>query len=69
MTEFKYPFYMKDADPQGVAQALEFLRQFYSRYPTGQEMAEALHQLRRELDLIPPMPEPKPKRTRKVVEK
>lgn len=61
--EFKYPFYIKDADPEGVAEMLVILREFYTRYPTGKEVGEALHQLRRELDLIPKEPEPKPKRT------
>lgn len=52
--EFKYPFYVKAADPLGVAEVYAFLRPFYDRYPTGAEVAEALHQVRRELDLIPP---------------
>lgn len=67
MMEFKYPFYHKDADPEGVAEMLPILREFYTRYPTGKEMGEALHQLRRELDLIPPEPEAKPKRTSKKI--
>jgi len=50
--EFKHPFYIKDADPKGVAEALTFLREFYTRYPTGAEVGEALHQIRRELNLI-----------------
>ena len=50
--EFKYPFYCKSADPEGVAEMLPILREFYTRYPTGLELSEALHQLRRELDLI-----------------
>lgn len=50
---FKYPFYHKTADPQGVAEAYIFLQEFYTRYPTGLEVGEALHQVRRELDLIP----------------
>lgn len=66
--EFNYPFYHKDADLSGVAEMLPVLREFYKRYPSGKEMAEALHQLRRELDLIPPEPEPKPKRTKKIIE-
>lgn len=66
MVEFKHPFYIKDADHEGVAEALTWLREFYTRYPTGKEVGEALHQLRRELDLIPPELEPKPKRTRKT---
>lgn len=52
MTEFKYPFYIKDADPEGVAEALEFLNKFYARYPSGNELAEALHQYRREHNMI-----------------
>lgn len=50
--EFKYTFYHKDADPDGVGEMLAVLREFYKRYPTGLEVGEALHQLRRELDLI-----------------
>jgi len=50
--DFKYPFHIKDADPKGVAEALTWLREFYSRYPTGAEVGEGLHQLRRELNLI-----------------
>ena len=57
--EFKYPFYIKDADPRGVAEMLPILREFYTRYTSGREVGEALHQLRRELDLIPKEPEPK----------
>lgn len=49
---FKYPFYIKDAIPEGVAEALVWLREFYTRYPTGAEVGEGLHQLRRELNLI-----------------
>lgn len=49
---FKYPFYIKDADPKGVTEMLPILREFYTRYPTGNELGEAIHQLRRELDLI-----------------
>lgn len=65
---FNYPFYIKEADPAGVGELLPILREFYTRYPTGNEVGEALHQLRRELDLIPPepKPKPKPKRTRKT---
>lgn len=50
--EFKYPFYIKEADPKGTLEALDFLREFYRRYPTGNEVGEALHQLRRELNLV-----------------
>lgn len=50
--KFRFPFYHKDADPEGVALALEFFNEFYSRYPTGAEVGEALHQYRREHDLI-----------------
>lgn len=57
--EFKYPFYIKDADPEGVAEVWQFLRPFYDRYPTGKEVGEALHQIRRELDLIPKTQEKK----------
>ncbi len=56
---FKYDFYIKDADPQGVEEVYNFLRPIYDRYPTGKEVGEALHQIRRELDLIPKEPEPK----------
>lgn len=63
--EFKYPFYIKDADPVGVERAYAFLREFYKDYPTGREVGEALHQIRRELDLIPPE---KPKRVKKETE-
>jgi hypothetical protein len=49
---FKFPFYIKDADPKGTQEALAFLQEFYTRYPTGREVGEALHQLRRELNLI-----------------
>jgi hypothetical protein len=52
MMEFKYPFYIKDASPEGVAEILPVLQEFYHRYPTGNEVGEALHQLRRELNLI-----------------
>ena len=54
MAGFSYPFYIKDADPEGVAEVYAFLRPFYDRYPSGKEVGEALHQVRRELDLIPP---------------
>ena len=50
--KFNYEFYIKEADPEGVAELLPVLREFYRRYPTGNEVGEALHQLRRELDLI-----------------
>ena len=50
--EFKYTFYIKEADPKGTQEALDFLREFYTRYPTGNEVGEALHQLRREFNLI-----------------
>lgn len=59
MMEFNHPFYIKDADPKGTLEALAFFREFYTRYPTGKEVGEALHQIRRELDLIPKEPEPK----------
>ena len=52
MTEFNHEFYIKDANPEGVAELLPILREFYTRYPSGNEVGEALHQLRRELDLI-----------------
>lgn len=48
----KYPFYIKEADPAGVKELYDFLRPFYDRYPTGNEVGECLHQIRRELDLI-----------------
>ncbi len=57
--EFKYPFYIKDADALGVAEVWQFLRPFYDRYPSGREVAEALHQIRRELDMIPKQEEKK----------
>lgn len=63
--EFKHEFYIKDADVQGVEEVYNFLRPFYDRYPTGREVGEALHQIRRELDLIPREPDAKPKRTKK----
>lgn len=50
--EFKHEFYIKDADPVGTQEALAFLNEFYRRYPTGNELAEALHQYRREHNLI-----------------
>lgn len=50
--EFKHEFYIKDADPEGVAEALKFFNDFYARYPTGAEVGEALHQYRRENNLI-----------------
>ena len=49
---FKYDFYIKEANPEGVAELLPILKEFYSRYPTGNEVGEALHQLRREFNLI-----------------
>ena len=67
--EFQYPFYIKDADPEGVARAYEFLREFYKAYPTGKEVGEALHQVRRELNLIPPEEPKKPRVSRAVKEK
>jgi hypothetical protein len=62
---FKYDFYIKDANPEGVAEMLPILREFYTRYPTGNEVAEALHQLRRELNLIQEI-EVKKKRVAKI---
>ena len=50
--KFKYEFYIKEANPEGVAEALAWLKEFYARYPTGNEVGEALHQLRREFNLI-----------------
>lgn len=50
--KFKYDFYIKEANPEGVAELLPILKEFYSRYPTGNEVGEALHQLRREFNLI-----------------
>jgi hypothetical protein len=61
-----YEFYIKDADPEGVRLAYNFLRPFYDTWPTGKEVGEALHQIRRELDLIPK--EPESKRAKKVKE-
>jgi hypothetical protein len=65
----KHPAYIKDADTEGAQEAYTWLTEFYTRYPTGLELAEALYQVRKDLDLIPPEPEPKPraKRTSKVV--
>lgn len=65
MTEFKYPFYVKEANPEGVAELLPILKEFYSRYPTGNEVGEALHQLRREFNLIQEVEE-KRKRVAKI---
>ncbi len=65
--EFKHPFYIKDADPEGVAAALEFLNKFYERYPSGNEVAEALHQYRREHDMIVEVEE-KRKRVKKLID-
>jgi hypothetical protein len=48
----KYDYYITDADPEGVTEALAWMWEFYKRYPTGHEVAEALHQLRKELNLI-----------------
>ena len=52
MTKPLYEFYIKEANPDGVAELLPILREFYSRYPTGNEVGEALHQIRREFNLI-----------------
>lgn len=52
MTRPLYEFYIKEADPDGVAELLPILREFYTRYPTGNEVGEALHQIRREFNLI-----------------
>jgi len=49
---FKHPFYIKHADVKGTAEALAWLTEFYTRYPTGAEVAEALHQYRKENNLI-----------------
>ena len=65
--EFKHPFYIKEADPEGVHEMLVIFREFYTRYPTGNEVGEALHQLRRELDLIVEKEE-KRKRVKQLVE-
>ncbi len=67
MNEFRFPFYIKDADPAGVAEALEFLNKFYARYPSGNEVAEALHQYRREHDMIVEVEE-KRKRVKKLID-
>lgn len=56
---FKYPFYIKEADPKGTQEALAFLQEFYIRYPTGNEIGEALHQYRREHDMIKEVEEKK----------
>lgn len=52
MTPFKYEFYIKEANPEGVKELLPILREFYTRYPTGNEVGEVLHQIRREFNLI-----------------
>ncbi len=65
MKEFRFPFYIKDADPEGVAEALKFLNKFYERYPSGSEIAEALHQYRREHNMIVEVEE-KRKRIKKL---
>ena len=65
--DFKYPFYIKDAKPEGVAEALVWLREFYCRYPTGAEWGEAMHQLRRELDLIKEV-EQKKKKVKQLID-
>jgi hypothetical protein len=49
----KHPVYIQDADIEGAREAYTWLSEFYSRYPTGKEVAEAIHQVRRDLDLIP----------------
>ena len=65
--KFKFPFYIKDANPEGVEEMLPILRKFYTRYPSGNEIAEAMHQLRRELNLIQEREEKK-KRVQKLKE-
>lgn len=60
----KHDFYIKDADRGGVEEAYRFLSEFYTRYPSGKEVGEALHQVRRDLDLIPPEKERKPRAPR-----
>jgi hypothetical protein len=65
--EFKYPFYIKDADPTGVEEALVWLKDFYLRYPTGNEIGEALHQFRKEHDMIKEVEEKK-KRIKKLAD-
>ena len=59
----KHDFYIKDADITGTTEAYTFLREFYVRYPSGKEVAEALHQVRQDLNLIP---EIKPKTRSKL---
>ena len=59
--DFKHEFYIKQAMPEGVAEALAFFKEFYTRYPTGAEIGEALHQYRREHNLIQEKEEKKKK--------
>lgn len=67
MNKFPHPFYIKDAIPEGVAEVYDFLRPFYDRYPTGNEIGEALHQIRREFNLIEEVKEKKT-RVKKLIE-
>ena len=64
--DFKYPFYIKEANPEGVAELLPILKEFYGRYPSGNEVGEALHQLRREFNLIQEKEEKKKEKKHKV---
>lgn len=64
----KPPYYIKDFDAKGALEAYTWLSEFYTRYPTGLEVAEALHQVRRDLNLLPPPTEPKTKRTKKTID-
>jgi hypothetical protein len=64
----KHPFYIKDADVDGATEAYTWLSEFYTRYPTGKEVGEALHQVRRDLDLIPKEEIKKPRKTAKTAQ-
>jgi len=47
-----YALLNASADPEGTLTALTWLKQFYAKYPTGAELAEALYQYRKENNLI-----------------
>lgn len=65
--DFKFPFHVPTADPAGVAELLPILKEFYTRFPTGAEVSEAIHQYRREHNLIIEKEEKK-KRVKKLQE-
>jgi hypothetical protein len=64
----KHPLYIADADRAGATEAYIWLSEFYTRYPSGKEIAEALHQVRRDLDLIAKEEIKKPRRTAKTAQ-